>query len=328
MEMTTEQTLPAIAPALPAARAPRLRIIHNPTAGGARWRRYGAVLERLAAAGAQIEELATGRRGDAEAYAAALGPEDCDRLVVAGGDGTVNEAINGLLANRAGGRALPLAVLPLGTANVLALEIGLSTRPQAVARYILEGIARPVALGEADGRAFCLMAGIGFDAHVVAGVDARLKRRLGKLAYVWHTLRQLAVYDFPRYRVAVDEAVFSAASAVVCNARFYGGRYVLAPDAQLEAASLEVCLFERPGRLRAAPWMHRPGRASCPLRRRVPSRFLAPSAAFAHDRFQRTSSSPYNAPAALMACRTAIMSLGDAPMAFSACTTSSTLAPP
>jgi len=252
MEMTTEQTLPAIAPALPAVRAPRLRIIQNPTAGGARWRRYGAVLERLAAAGAQIEELATGRRGDAEAYAAALGPEDCDRLVVAGGDGTVNEAINGLLANRAGGRALPLAVLPLGTANVLALEIGLATRPQAVARYILEGIARPVALGEADGRAFCLMAGIGFDAHVVAGVDARLKRRLGKLAYVWHTLRQLAVYDFPRYRVAVDGAVFSAASAVVCNARFYGGRYVLAPDARLEAPSLEVCLFERPGRLQAA----------------------------------------------------------------------------
>lgn len=252
MEMTTEQTLPAISPVPPAARAPRLRIIHNPTAGGARWRRYGAVLERLAAAGAQIEELATGRRGDAEAYAAALGPEDCDRLVVAGGDGTVNEAINGLLANRAGGRALPLAILPLGTANVLALEIGLSTRPTAVARYILEGAARPVALGEADGRAFCLMAGIGFDAHVVAAVDARLKRRLGKLAYVWHTLRQLAVYDFPRYRVAVDEAVFSAASAVVCNARFYGGRYVLAPGAHLEAPSLEVCLFERPGRLHAA----------------------------------------------------------------------------
>jgi diacylglycerol kinase family enzyme len=191
----TLSPLPAVA-----ERPLRLRIIHNPTAGGARWRRYGAVLERLDAAGARVEDLATGRRGDAEAYAAALARDDCDRLVVAGGDGTINEAINGLLANGAGGRTLPLAILPLGTANVLAQELRLSTRPAAVARYILEGTARPVSLGEANGRAFCLMAGVGFDAHVVARVDGRLKKRIGKLAYVVQTLRQLAVYDFPHYR--------------------------------------------------------------------------------------------------------------------------------
>lgn len=244
---------PFLSPAPAAATRPlRLRIIHNPTAGGARWRRYGAILRRLEAAGAHVEELATGRRGDAEAYAAALARDDCDRLVVAGGDGTINEAINGLLANGAGGRTLPLAILPLGTANVLAQEIGVSTRPAAVARYILEGVARPVALGEANGRAFCLMAGVGFDAHVVARVDGRLKKRIGKLAYVVQTLRQLAVYDFPHYRVAIDGRIFSAASAVACNAHFYGGRYVLAPDALLEEPSLEVCLFERPGRLHAA----------------------------------------------------------------------------
>lgn len=240
----------------PVAHRPvRLRIIHNPTAGGARWRRYGDVLERLDRAGAHVEELATGRRGDAEAYAATLGRHDCDRVVVAGGDGTINEAINGLVANQAGGRTLPLAILPLGTANVLAEEIGLSTRAEAVARYILEGVARPVSLGEANGRAFCLMAGVGFDAHVVARVDGgRLKKRIGKLAYVWQTLRQLAVYDFPHYRVVIDDAVFGAASAVACNAHFYGGRYVLAPDALLDEPDLEVCLFEKPGRLHAAKY--------------------------------------------------------------------------
>lgn len=242
-----------VAPAVAAERPLRLRVIHNPTAGGARRRRYGEVLERLAEAGARVEELPTGRRGDAEAFAAALGRDDCDRLVVAGGDGTINEAINGLVANKAGGRTLPLAILPLGTANVLAQEIGLPLRPAAVARAILEGRPRPVSLGEANGRAFCLMAGVGFDAHVVARVEAsRMKKRFGKLAYVWQTLRQLAVYDFPRYRVAVDGRLFDAASAVACNAHFYGGRYVLAPDALLEAPSLEVCLFERPGRLHAA----------------------------------------------------------------------------
>ncbi len=242
------------APDPPPVRPRRLRIIHNPTAGGSRWRRYGAVLERLHDAGAQIEELATGRRGDAEAYAAALGADDCDRLVVAGGDGTVNEAINGLLANRAGGRTLPLAILPLGTANVLANEIGLSTRPATVARTIVEGVARPVALGDSNGRAFCLMAGVGFDAHVVARIDSRLKKRIGKLVYVWQTLRQLGVYQFPPYRVTIDGAVFDAASAVACNAHYYGGRYVLAPDALMTEPSLEVCLFEKAGRLHAVKY--------------------------------------------------------------------------
>jgi YegS/Rv2252/BmrU family lipid kinase len=244
----------AVADAPEDAAAPRVRRVHvifNPTAGGARRQRYHGVLDALLRAGVEVVERPTGQRGDAEAFAAALRREDCDRLVVAGGDGTVNEAINGLGQNRMGGAGVPLCILPLGTANVLAREMRLSTRPASIAAAILQGPAVPIALGETNGRRFVLMAGVGFDAHVVARVGARLKRRLGKGAYVWQTLRQVWRFSFPQYRIVVDGREEVAASAVVANAKHYGGGFVIAPEARLDSPTLQVCLFERSGRIAA-----------------------------------------------------------------------------
>jgi YegS/Rv2252/BmrU family lipid kinase len=229
-----------------------VQVIFNPNAGaGRRRQRYEAVLARLRAAGVAVEERPTRKPGDAEAFAAELPRGACDRLVVAGGDGTINEAVNGLGRNTAGGGTTPLAIVPLGTANVLAREIGLSSEPARVAATVLRGSARSVALGEANGRRFMLMAGVGFDAHVVARVNKGLKRRLGKGAYVYETLRQIGRFDFPSYRVWIDGAEHTVASAVVANACHYGGSFVIAPEARMDSPTLEVCLFEHAGRLAA-----------------------------------------------------------------------------
>ena len=131
---------------------------------------------------------------------------------------------------------------------MLATEIGLRTDPASLARCVALGRPRPVTLGVANGRRFILMAGAGFDAHVVAGVSVPMKRRLGKGAYVLSTLRQLLVFTFPSYEVLIDNTAQHAASVIVANGRYYGGRFVCAPDASLESATLRVCLFERSGR--------------------------------------------------------------------------------
>ena len=93
------------------------------------------------------------------------------------------------------------------------------------------------------------MAGVGFDAHVVANVSPRLKRVVGKGAYVVETLRQLWRFSFPRYRATVDGMVHEAASVIVARGHFYGGRFVVAPEARLDSDELHVCLFHRGGRL-------------------------------------------------------------------------------
>ena len=217
-------------------------VIFNPTAGRRRGRRLAAALARLGREGVLFALRRTLRRGDAERLAQEA--EQGATVVVAGGDGTANEAANGLLA-AGGGR---LAVIPLGTANVLAAELGIRGIDAALAAV---SAGRPLAFrpGLANGRGFLMMAGAGFDAHVVAGISPGLKRMVGKGAYVLETLRQLWRFGYPGYRVTVDGRVHEAASVVVARGHYYAGSYVLAPEARLEQAALHVCLFRRRGPL-------------------------------------------------------------------------------
>ena len=218
-------------------------VIYNPTAGRRRRRKLDAVIDALTQHGAQVSLRATTCRGDAERLAGEASSRDFDRLVVAGGDGTINEAINGLRD-----RALPLAIVPLGTANVLAAELDLPFDPPAVAEAIVGGRPRAVAIGRVNGRAFTMMAGVGFDAYVVAHVSPSLKRAVGKLAYVIEAMAQLLRHRALMYDLVVDGEAYRAASVIVANGRFYAGRFVCAPEASLDSSAFQVCLFGRAGR--------------------------------------------------------------------------------
>jgi YegS/Rv2252/BmrU family lipid kinase len=240
--------------ALPAAR--RILVILNPAAGQRRRGLVEATLTALRDSGCDLTLKATGGPGHATNLANAACSGAYDVVVAAGGDGTVNEVINGLLAAEGAVPLPPLAILPLGTANVLAAEIGQRIAPAAIAATVARGAARSICLGRAsfkdDGgpreRVFVMMAGAGFDAHVVEQVNLGLKRLIGKGAYVWGSARQLFAFGFPRYRVTLDGTTHETASVILANGRHYGGRYVVAPDADLADPWLYALLFERGGR--------------------------------------------------------------------------------
>jgi YegS/Rv2252/BmrU family lipid kinase len=226
----------------------RILIIHNPTSG----RRRGSlreVIAHLEAMACRVTVHQTTCRGDAQAVTSRTTRAQYDRIVVAGGDGTVNEVINGLTPD-----SPPVALIPMGTANVLAAEIGLSSQSAEIAKTIVQGEAHPVSLGDVNGRKFLLMTGVGFDAFVVATVSAPLKRILGKGAYVLASFSQFLRGHLPRFEMLVDGVRYEAASMVIANARFYGGRFVCAPEARMDSPVLHVCLFERHGRLYVAAY--------------------------------------------------------------------------
>lgn len=230
------------------AATPPLRIIHNPMAGRRRRRLLATVESALVAAGVASRVSATGARGDAERIARAAAAAGEPVVAVAGGDGTINEAINGL----AGGNTA-LAVIPLGTANVFAAELDLPHSPGEIATLAARPTRRSIHLGviALAGRAprrFSIMADVGFDAHVVANLNLRLKRATGKFAYVWQTLIEWRRLSPRRYRVTADGAVCDCASAIVAKGHFYAGRYVAAPEASPDRDSFELVLFERGGR--------------------------------------------------------------------------------
>ncbi len=226
-----------------------LTVIYNPAAGQRRGAFFTQVLAALEARGWRVELRTTAGPGDARRLAAAAAEEGLSRLAVAGGDGTIHEAVNGLASASAGAQAPALGIIPLGTANVLAQEIGLRLKPEAVAGCLTAGREISVRLGRLGQAHFLLMAGAGFDAQVVSKVSLPLKRRIGKGAYVWETLRQAFAYDFPELVLELDGREARARSLIVARAAHYGGAFLLSREAGLEKQSLQAFLFEGRGPL-------------------------------------------------------------------------------
>jgi diacylglycerol kinase family enzyme len=214
-------------------------IIINPTAGGYSERTTGEVTAFLERSGFAPELFLTRSAEDAPLFARRVCAERREPFIIAGGgDGTVNGVLNGLAPG-----AATLAVLPLGTSNVLAKELGIASLDDAL-RRIAAGETRPLSVGllerEEESRYFFLMAGVGFDGAVVAGVRLGEKRWLKQGAYLLSALRCLGRWEQERLTVIADGARRECHSVVACNARRYGGDLVLAREADLFSPGFEV----------------------------------------------------------------------------------------
>ena len=174
-------------------------------------------------------------------------------VVAAGGDGTIAEVAQGITGSGTAGSTTSLGVIPLGTANVLAHELGLPFSATAVASALAFGRTQPhwpgVAQSASGNRLFVQMLGAGLDAQVVHHLSKPLKRAIGKGAYVLQTLRELCRYDFAPITLRIDGQLTEAASVIVSKGCLYGGPFLLAPDAQAHEPGFTVALFRHGG-----PW--------------------------------------------------------------------------
>jgi len=219
----------------------------NPTSGSTSGHKIKMLVEKLRNRGIDPELLLTTCADDAPRFAGRICAECADPLVlVAGGDGTVNGVVNGLVAGGA-----TLGFIPLGTSNVLARELKIASVDDAVDR-VAKGETKAVSVGEMtwEGGAvrFLLMAGIGVDGAVVEGVRLSEKRALGKGAYALSALRTLRRWNGEEVRVTAPGRTLSCHSVIVCNASRYAGDFVLAPHADLFSPGFEV-LCIKGGRL-------------------------------------------------------------------------------
>jgi diacylglycerol kinase (ATP) len=224
----------------------RVLIIVNPAAGRSRsraryLRRVAAALERLGCA--VVVRHGSDRIGDVERLARDAEP-DFEAIVAAGGDGTVNAVANGVA-----GAPRPVALLPLGTVNLLAREIGLPRRAARLAAMIASAPARPVWPGRIGGRLFVMVASTGFDAETVACVDPRLKRHIGRIAFIWAIPSRLWQYRPCELAVEADGVQHRAAALIAAKGRFYAGPFVVAPQADPADPVLDFVLLRRAGRI-------------------------------------------------------------------------------
>jgi YegS/Rv2252/BmrU family lipid kinase len=199
------------------------------------------VLRVLKRGGVSYRVLYTRYEGHATRIVARL-RHQVDVITVFGGDGTVREVVKGL-----GEQPLPIAIIPFGTVNVLALDLGLSFNPIQAAATVVNGKKRRIDVGYMNGEPFLLMVSTGLDALTVHNVDLRTKRVVGRIAYLLAALVTLATYRARRVWVAIPESGVRDRGylAIVANSRFYAGPYHIADQTRIDDGLLDVVLFKR-----------------------------------------------------------------------------------
>ncbi len=239
----------------------RVAIIYNPAAGPREMmREVQAVARRWKERGWDVLVRVTECPGMAVDLAREAALEGFDWVIAAGGDGTVNEVANGLV-----GMPSALGVLPVGTGNVWARQLGLPVYPLVhslriqVAAHLLEvARERVIDVGRAGGRHFLLWAGIGLDAQVAQHMEPRTRntKRLGAIAYL--IAAAMVAKDFPAVRATVmidgrRRVKGRTLVVLVANAQLYGGLVRIAPQAVLDDGYLNICVFRGMG----IPWVMR-----------------------------------------------------------------------
>ena len=223
----------------------RVRVVVNPIAGaGLSLWVLPLLVRRLARLGLTSEVVRTHSAEDSRQAAADLdGPYHA--LVVMGGDGTVREVITGLKRDD-----VPLAIIPMGTANVLARELRLPLQPERAAQVIARRNVRRMDLGYANGRPFLLLAGVGFDAEITRRVHASRRGAITLLNYLPALVAEIVHFHAPALQVTVDGRPVGRRVnyAVISNTRLYGGPFVMALDAVPDDGLLDVCLYQVPRR--------------------------------------------------------------------------------
>jgi YegS/Rv2252/BmrU family lipid kinase len=232
----------------------RSKVIVNPTSGP--WDVRGelpSVIRHLEDHGWQTDLHYTERAGEATDLAQEARRDGLDAVFVVGGDGTINEVVNGLADS-----AVALAVLPGGTGNVWAKEQGLPTRsPRHLlplvdsVRALVPGTTRRIDLGKANGRYFLQWTGLGLDAEVTYAMEPRTRRqrRLGTLGYVVAGFTTAATMAGIRTRICIDDEIIyrRAILVVISNSQLYGGLVRIATDARLDDGLLDVAVFAGSG---------------------------------------------------------------------------------
>jgi YegS/Rv2252/BmrU family lipid kinase len=258
-------------------RAMRTCVIFNPAARGNKARHFRQHLGDMAG---QSAFKATTAPGDARRLAAEAVAESFELIVAAGGDGTINEVLNGLGDTPDGFARVRFGVLPLGTVNVFARELKIPLRVARAWEILQNGRELKIDLGCAEFSAngvrkkqfFAQLAGAGLDARAIELVDWSHKKKIGPLAYVIAGLKALREQK-PKIVVArasrpcgpnsvethgqdARAAIISGELILIGNGKFYGGSYEILPGADLRDGLLEVCIFPRvdfPTLLRCAP---------------------------------------------------------------------------
>jgi len=165
-----------------------------------------------------------------------------DFFTIFGGDGTIKEVISGMFEN-----PKPIGIIPFGTVNVLALDLGIPFDPIRAALTIVNGLKKYIDVGVINLQPFVLMASIGIDADAVHNVNLNVKKFFGKIAYITSAIKSIFIYKPNRIKVEIldQHIVDSGFIAIISNSRFYAGKFTIDENTKVDDGILNLFLFKR-----------------------------------------------------------------------------------
>lgn len=213
----------------------KIAVIINPQAGSNNKKFLQQLIQRLSDSN-QVTLFETKKAGDATIIAKKQS-KNFDIVAVAGGDGTVQEVINGISAKTI------LAIIPMGTANIIALEAGITKNINHLCKIILKGKIKKIHVPMINNRRFVLMTGVGFDAFIVNNINNNVKKIFGKIIFFIETLKQFLILKKPNIQVIANKKTFLGNWVLITNACHYAGPYQITKQTTIFNANLVGYIF-------------------------------------------------------------------------------------
>ncbi len=220
----------------------RVKVLVNPSSVNNPDATVQQLTDQLGSQGIEPETMIPSSPDDMAEEAQRCARESYDLVIGVGGDGTINLILNALAQSQTA-----LAVVPLGTANALARQLGMPSDIALACKAITKGTKTRIDLGRVNGRYFGCTSGVGFDAEVIKDADKRIKRVSGYAAYLLSGIRGLMRGPTPSVRIKLDNDAeeLRGYMVLVNNGQYYGGDFVFAPNARMDDGILDIILFQR-----------------------------------------------------------------------------------
>lgn len=231
-------------------------VIGNPGAGSFSRKRLDKAIKPLYGQGAKTEVILSKKKGDAEIIAKEALKENPSMILIAGGDGTINDVANSLVMSD-----IDVGILPMGTVNILSREVGIPKNLKKALTQILQGkrhkipLGRVFSLSDKSVRYFLLMVDIGYGGRTVYEMNATIKNISSRSAYILSGIKNIAKRDQEKLTFYIDGTKYDGYHAIVGNVSRYGGNFRVTPDASLESSEFFICIFEKGKRVDLAKYV-------------------------------------------------------------------------
>ena len=222
-------------------------VLNSEKAKGKKLRLFNNIIE-MVRKNHDIEVFKTESKDQAMALFRELSEKKFDRLIVGGGDGSINFAINEMISNKLSDKLL--AYIPMGTANILQVETKIKKETDEIYNLLVSNKYKKINLGKVNDKYFFLMTGLGFDSKIIESIDENIKKKFGKLIFIYKSLLHFLLLKNKKFKISIDNEEMLVDWILCTNSKYYAGPYSITNDTNIFDKNIVIYIFKDLTRLK------------------------------------------------------------------------------